>query len=105
MIETSNSLLKTIKTAAIEAIETTKPTSVIFGKVISVSPIKISLEQKLTIESPFVILPKELTDYNIKIQIDGEIKNIKIFNALKIDDKVILLKVQGGQKYIVLDKM
>lgn len=36
--------------------------------------------------------------------IDGK-KEITIHNSLKIDDEVLLLRMQGGQKYIVIDKV
>lgn len=101
----SNMLLRTIKKAALEAVEATKPTTVLFGKVISVSPLKISLDQKLTLESPFVVAPQTLTDFEMKILIDGEEKTIKVFNALKVGEKVILLKSQGGQQYFILDRV
>ena len=32
-------------------------------------------------------------------------KSLTIHNALKVGDKVILIQVQGGQRYIVLDKV
>lgn len=32
-------------------------------------------------------------------------KSLTIHNSLKVGDKVILIQVQGGQKYIVLDKV
>lgn len=32
-------------------------------------------------------------------------KNITIHNALKQGDKVVLIRAQGGQKYVVLDKV
>lgn len=33
------------------------------------------------------------------------IKTIKIYNSLKINDKVILAQIQGGQEFIILDKV
>lgn len=32
-------------------------------------------------------------------------KTIIVYNALKIDDKVVLAQVQGGQEFIILDKV
>ena len=32
-------------------------------------------------------------------------KKIKIFNGLQVGEKVILIRLQGGQKYIVLDRI
>ena len=32
-------------------------------------------------------------------------KKIKIFNGLQVGEKVILIRLQGGQKYVVLDRI
>ena len=32
-------------------------------------------------------------------------KKVKILNALKQNDKVVMIKQQGGQKYLVIDKI
>lgn len=45
-------LVKIIKKAALEAFAASKPVEVCFGRVINVSPLKISVEQKMTLESP-----------------------------------------------------
>ncbi len=158
-----NKLLEIIKTAATEAINASSPAGVIFGTVISVEPLRISVEQKLELTSEFLILTKNVVDYNVSITIEGSTettslnanhghsassdinvsstiapntenqtitntmsgsveidpiniglshkhdisgkKSCTIHNALKVNDKVILIQVQGGQKYIVLDKV
>lgn len=33
------------------------------------------------------------------------IKKIKIYNGLKSGEKVILIKIKGGQKYVILDRI
>lgn len=126
----SSDLLNIIKKASVEAVNASNPTAVLFGKVISLSPLKISIEQRMTLTQEFLILTKNVTNYEINIEMnistentklhasieDKEIdmthkhnilKNIKatINNELKINDDVILLRMQGGQKYIVLDKL
>lgn len=98
-------LLETIKTASIDAINASKPVEIVFGIVLSVNPLKINLEQKLTLSESFLIVPEEFTDRKINIVIDDEEKEIEIKNALKIDDKLILARLQGGQKYLVLSRL
>ena len=100
-----SNLLQVIKTAAIDAVNASNPVSVLVGQVVSANPIKISLNQKLTLEDPFIVIPENMTDYDTKIKIDGEIKDITVYNALKTGDKVVLLRMQGGQKYFVLSKV
>lgn len=80
--------VKIMKKAAIEAVDSTKPTNIYFGSVESISPLKINVEQKMTLTKLQLILTERLTK-----------------EPLKIGDGVILLRQQGGQKYIVLDRI
>lgn len=125
-------LVELIKIAALDAVNESKPVNLLFGKVISISPLKINVEQKLTLTEEQLILTSNVMDYKTKISFDNpEIKNIvknysiddvpgsdykltfqekvqnevTIYNGLKIGDEVILLQIQGGQKFIVLDKI
>lgn len=98
-------LLESIKTASIDAINASKPVEIVYGIVLSIEPLKIDLEQKLTLSESFLIVPEEFTDRKINIVIDDEEKEIEIKSALKVDDKLILARVQGGQKYLVLSRL
>lgn len=98
-------LLESIKTASINAINASKPVEIVYGIVLSIEPLEIDLEQKLTLSESFLIVPEEFTDRKINIVIDDEEKEIEIKNALKVDDKLILARVQGGQKYLVLSRL
>lgn len=71
----------------------------------SINPLKINLEQKLTLTESFLIVTEEFTDRKINIVIDEEEKEIEIKGALKVDDKLILARLQGGQKYLVLSRL
>lgn len=81
-------LLGLIKKAAVEAVETTNPTEIRYGKVISVNPLQISVEDKMTFTEMQLVLTRNVKD-----------------NVLQVDEKVLLLREQGGQKYIVLDRL
>lgn len=123
-----NELLNTLKQASVEAVDASKPVQVCFGKVITSSPLKILIDQKMTLDSTFLVLTRNVTNYKTTATISwstntkgstgsGEnsfashahgisgTKNITINNALNSGDEVILLRMQGGQKYIVLDKI
>jgi hypothetical protein len=65
-----NDLLKAIKRAAVEAVNTTQPSDFCFGTVVSVSPLKISIEQKMTLGSAQLVLTKNVTDYKMSISVD-----------------------------------
>lgn len=76
--------LEAIKIAAIEAIEATKPAAVVYGTVTSVSPLSVQLEQKSLLTAPFLV---SLQPY------------------LEAGNRVALLRVQGGQEYLILGKV
>lgn len=40
-------IIKTIKRAALEAVDSSKPVTVYFGQVVSASPLQINVEQKM----------------------------------------------------------
>lgn len=132
-----------MKQAGSSAVETNNPVNVCFGKVTSASPLKILVEQRITLGVAQLVLTRNVTDYDIDVTVDIETttalgnhnhsvsleidtgiatastssvnmshehsitgkKKIKVHNALKNGDEVILLRVQGGQKYIVIDKV
>lgn len=82
----SEGLIPLLKRVALEAVEASKPTVVLYGTVSSIGPLTVYLEQKRTITKGFLVV----TD---------KVKN------LMIGDKVIMIRMQGGQKYIIMDKV
>ena len=52
-----------------------------------------------------LIIVREVTDYTVMTEIKGESYQILVKKALQKGDEVILLKMQGGQKYVVIDKV
>lgn len=99
------SLVELIQKISKRAIEESQPTSVIFGTVVSVSPLKINIEQKLTLESAHLILTNNVKDHDVDITLEGNRRKYTIHNNLKNGEKVTLIRQQGGQKYIVLDRV
>lgn len=120
-------LVMAIKKAAMDAVNTSQPSDFCFGKVTSTNPLKISIEQKMTLGSAQLILTKSVTDYTTTVTVnwstesqgggDGESsstsqnhsikgeKQMTIHNALKVGEEVVLLKQKGGQKYLVIDRV
>lgn len=82
------SLIDLIKTVAVKAVEATNPVNVLFGTVVSESPLEIQIHQRLKLTGEFLVITERVTQAN-----------------LKRADKVILLRVQGGQQFVVLDKV
>lgn len=82
------SLIDLIKNVAVKAVEATNPVHVLFGTVVSESPLEVQIHQKLKLTEEFLVITERVTQAN-----------------LKRGDKVVLLRVQGGQQFVVLDKV
>jgi len=94
--------VEAVKQAALEAVESKDPMRFCFGRVSKVDPLEIWIDQKLTIPESALIL----TGMVSKITCEAEgIGRITLDNSLKAGDQVILIRVDGGQKYIILDKV
>lgn len=129
-----NNLLQIIKKAALDAVINTNPANMVFGVVESINPLKVRLDQFLTLDQAFLIIPdiflgKEITvsftdcdthikyyiepeeegDDPIEVQMDvqasGDKLTFNIQDELKENDKLALLQLQGGQKYFILSKV
>lgn len=66
----SNDLYNAIKAASMKAVEASKPSDYLFGKVVSVSPLKIAIEQKLTLGSAQLVLTRNVTDHTVPVSMN-----------------------------------
>lgn len=101
-----------------DAVENSKLLGIFYGTVVSQSPIKINLEQKITLEESNLLFSSLVGDFDVDMSVDhlteassmhsheykGK-KSFKVHLGLKEGEAVILLRIQGGQKYIVLDRV
>lgn len=79
-------IIKSIKRAALDAVRASKPCEVTYGTVLTVSPLSVSVEQKIKLSGAML-------------------QSIDSYNAdLAVGDTVVLLRVQGGQRFIILGK-
>lgn len=78
----SSGIIDTIKKVALAAFEASNPVKLLFGKVISIDPVKIQVGDLFTLTQEFLV----------------------INGAVEKDDTVTLIRCQGGQKYVVLGK-
>jgi hypothetical protein len=120
-------LVELIKRAAVEAVNEAKPTSIVFGQVTSIDPLKIAIDQKLILTSTQLILTNNVRDYDLEMTVDHTTENssggsgdssfashnhaysgkktFRVHNGLILGDEVIMIQVQGGQKFIVVEKV
>lgn len=116
-----------VKQAAVEAVEATKPVQYLFGKVISVSPLKIQVSAKSIYTEKMLILTRNVTDFEVDMTVSHITENraggsgdpafashnheykgkkkFKVHNALIVGDEVVLGRVQGGKRFVVLDRI
>ena len=80
-------MIKIIKQAAVEAVEASAPVQVLFGTVESASPLTVRVDQRFTLSKEFLVVPERLA------------------NTFDVGENVLLLRMQGGQKYVILDRI
>ena len=125
-------LMQAIKQAALDAVMQKAPTTITYGTILAEKPLEILVEDKFKVSAPMLLLCSGVIDRETEISFDNpgienivhgylaidprhmvdklhfmeKIKNeITIYDGLKTGEKVMLLRVQGGQKYIVLDRL
>jgi hypothetical protein len=109
--------------------EAGQPADYVFGTVNKASPLQIQVSQKIVLTDAQLALTRNVTDYEVNVSITGwktqtksggsgyaefashnhdiEISKSKmtIHNALKVGDKVVMMKQKGGQQYLVIDRV
>ena len=123
----SAELLQLIKKAAVEAAEAAKPAKILFGTVTSADPLVITVEQKKVLTQEFLVLTWAVKDHYVDMTVDHLTENASggsgdsayaahnhpytgrkqflIHNNLLVGEKVLLLEMQGGQKFVVVDRV
>ena len=101
-----NGFLAKVKRAAAETVAAGKPFAFCLGRVAGTEPLRVQVDQKLTLSAPQLILTNAVRDYIVRVEItsEGE-KELFVHMALKEGEQVLLLRCDGGQKYIILDRL
>lgn len=113
------SLLDVIKAAGIDAVGASNPVNIMFGEIVTVDPLSVKVDQRFTLPADFLIVPESLTKYEVDLTHSHQYTDngssrttstalttkLVIRFGLKAGDKVLLLRVQGGQKFVILDKV
>lgn len=94
-------LLTTIKQAAKAAVEASNPVNVIFGVVTKTNPLEVNVDQRFTLPADFLVVPESILEKKLTIGSSSYI----IQEGLRSGDHVVLMRVQGGQQYIVCDRV
>lgn len=118
-----NELVKAIRQVSNETTEAQGPVNVCYGKVLSSSPLSVLVDQKLTLGAAQLVLTRNVTDYEMQLSMERQEFELEenglgsnyhvsadrqwvlIHNALEAGDEILLLRQQGGQKYIIIDRV
>ena len=120
-------LIEIMKRAARDENENSQPTDLRTGTVVSTSPLKVQITNVFTVPESMLIVPRHLTDYTVEVTVDWITENrsggsgdsafsshnhniegkkkIKVHSALKVGEKVALLRKKGGQSFYILDRI
>lgn len=98
MLADFSGLMEVIKKAAMETVENGKPSGVYFGKVVSLDPFTVNISQNLPLKENVLTLGKHITDFSAGFSVPR-----KMWNGLCEGDELILIREQGGQRYIIVD--
>lgn len=119
--------LQALKRAAVEAVEAGKPAAFCYGTVTGVGPLQIMADQKLPLEEMQLELTSAVQDIWLDVEISTHTENesggggwaefaahkhaikgrkkLRVYNGLQVGERVLMLRFQGGQKYLVLDRV
>lgn len=107
-------MIEIMKKAGVEAVGAANPVNILFGEVISLAPLEVRIDQRFILTKEFLIIPESLTRYEVDLTHDHNYESgvngkalfkLVIREGLKQGDKLLLLRVQGGQQYVILDKV
>lgn len=123
-----------IKRLAKGVMDSSQLTDIGFGIVESANPLKIRVNQKMLLTDEYLILTNAVKEHSVDISVSWTTedekehvhgngnngnptdktehkhelkgrKKIIIHNGLTVGEKVLLLRTQGGQNYVVIDRV
>lgn len=109
-------MLEQIKKVAAQTGEAGVPVRIMFGTVAEAAPLTVMVDSRFPITAPALIVPKELRGHTHEVRptVTGEAQQHTHAIAasvtepetggLKKGERVILLRNQGGQEYLVLGR-
>lgn len=88
---------------------------VVYGVVTSTDPLKVQLSNNMVIDDNFIVLGKHIGKFKLpgKATINGSeviktekitFKDMEFDNSLKKNDKVTMIRMDGGQQFYLFEK-
>ena len=119
-------VLRAIRKLVLDAVNAQKLTDIVYGTVESIAPLKVRIDQKLLLEQEQLKLTRTVMDYEVEMTVDHVTENCSggsgnasfeshnheykgrkkylIHNGLIVGDNVTMIRVHGGQQYLIIDK-
>ncbi|WP_260989898.1 DUF2577 domain-containing protein [Paenibacillus xylanexedens] len=81
-------MIDVIKQIATQAVDAAGPVAIMYGTVSGTSPLEILVDQRFSLPKELLIVTETVSKY-----------------SLTSGDQVLLLRMQGGQNFVVLDRL
>lgn len=102
----NNDILLMIKKAALDVVNANKPVEILYGTVETASPLAIRVNQTTLLQEINLVLTRNVSNYSIQfLEATLGTSTLYLQNSLVQGEKVVLIKLQGGQDYLVLDRV
>ncbi len=105
-------MLEAVKLLAYDVLQQENLTDICYGTVTETEPLKIVLKQKLELTESFLVLSQNVIKHTINYSMrrkDTDENWVQyemiVEKQLKKGERVILIKMTGGQRYVVIDRV
>ena len=105
MLADCTELVKMLKQTALDAVDAKKPAAVYYGTVLSAAPLKIDVEQKMTLSQAQLVLTRAVVDHYVDIEVKHETEDEEGGTGAEAGERVIIIRFQEGQKFLVVDRV
>lgn len=89
LVSDYSELVKLIKKAAVEAVEAGSPAALTFGTVVSTNPLKVKIDQKMTLGKVQLMIPQHLTDYSVDVDVNWTTESQSISASTTINEVIL----------------
>lgn len=94
-------MIDIIKKAGMGAVEAGSPVAIAYAGVTRGNPLEVMVDQRTLLSKDFLIVPDHMTEH--KINVEGQ--EVVVRRGIEQGDKLLLLRVQGGQSFVVLGRV
>nr|WP_090586370.1 MULTISPECIES: DUF2577 domain-containing protein [unclassified Paenibacillus] len=94
-------MLDVIKKASLGAVDAGQPVALLFGEVVSVSPLEVLVDERFRLPAESLLVPESL--HRKELTVAGQ--TVAIRDGLAAGERLLLLRVQGGGQFVALDRV